>query len=435
MQTKVSCLLLISTLVIAEGQSLCANTNGIAMVFPKKNELADNRDVRLDAIVMDLCRYNAIWCSQLVAKYNPQAWKIINNNHSEKLLLRYISGCSTYPNSSLVCLNYNYINKAHPEWFLLADARTSSELDYKIENKRIRWNAKDKKHTYYNRFYLDVANKDFQEWAAQEILSIVKGDVEGLGIAYDGVAIDNVYLGNILHERFKFQYPHWRYAQDIDSWSNGYAEYIRKVKEVLNANGFVVVINYNPLGDNRGEDENIWQMIYRSANGVLTERALRSGWQNRNYFTGDRWLAAITRHEEILDEGLINWWACTPIENHIIDRETFLYTYCSWLLIKNHDRAFYSIDVSAADQLSDWTIAYDLPIGEPVSARYLRGSCWMRNFRNATIVVNPTKEPQRIEIGGEGRWLNWSDEKAAKSFVMPAQTGRIFVPVANDSEP
>ncbi|MBN1787180.1 MAG: hypothetical protein JW806_02160 [Sedimentisphaerales bacterium] len=407
---------------------------GIANIFPQKLELMtkdswSSAPLSTNSAFDKLSRYDAVWCAQLIARHNPKAWAFIRRNEPDILMLHYISGCSVQIDGGFVCLDYNYINKHHPEWFLLADNKNADRGDYKYNNKRIRWNSEDKKHSYYNRFYLDVANKEFQTWAAQEILNLVKGSGQvGTG-AYDGVAMDNVYVGRRLHKRFQFKYPNWKYADDYAGWSKGYSDYLKTVKQVLNKHGFILVANHNPAGEDRAGEDQTWGTFYDSVDGLLSEQSLKSGWNKDSYFTGDKWLAAIERHEEVLKKGLINWWACHPEGEHQRDEDIFMYTYCSWLLIREPGKSLYSMHATKfPSRNGSWCDEYDLPIGLPVSKRYLQNNCWLREYNNGIIIVNPTKGKQKIIMDPQRLWLDWSSKKSVGEIDMPPRSGRILLP-------
>lgn len=424
-------------MVVLQPLSLASDrTKGISAVFVKKSELMtgnswSSEPLSIQDAVKNMSRYDAVWCAQLIEGHNPRAWSYLRKNNPEKLMLRYISGCTCQVDGTFTTLDYKYINEHHPEWFLLADNRKVEQEDYKDPNKRTRWNTTDKKHTYYNRFYLDVANKNFEEWAAEQILTLVSGSKEQPG--YDGVAVDNVYVGKRLHDRFKFEYPHWKYADNLKSWSQGYADYLKTVKKVLNEHGFILVANHNPVGHDRAQDDHVWNLLYESVDGILTEQALRSGWKDDSYFVEDEWLASIERHEEILGKGLINWWVCNPSASGNREHEAFLYTYCSWLLIKQPGKSFYSASTPSNQNAVPWYDEYDLPIGEPISPRYLQNNCWIRDYANAKIIVNPTKKKQKVTIDSEKKWLDWTSKEAVNQLKLPPRSARIMLPIFHEA--
>lgn len=417
---------------------------GISCVFLKTSELMTKPNWRSTPLGVQkarekIGRYDAFWCAQIMAQYNRPAWQFLRRNTPDQIMLFYVSSSSTRrtPDQDVITyFDYDYINTHHPEWFLLKDSRDVTLEDCRDEAKRIRWATSDPSATDYNRFYIDVANKDFQKWAASQILDFVSGKKKGLVYAYDGLAMDNVYVGKRLHERFKRKYPHWKYAHNFKAWSEGFGEYLKTVKRALNQHGFILIGNHNPAYRDRSGSQEVWDILYESVDGILTEQALRQGWLDSSYFADDEWLAAMARHEEILDKGLINWWVCCPTASGRRTHDVFLYTYCSWLLIKKPGKSFYSaVDGSVANKRTVlWYDEYDLPIGESVSGRYLKNNCWFRDYTNARIVVNPTDASQKVVVDRNKLWLEWTSKKLLTKLELPPQSGRILLPTTYNVE-
>lgn len=412
------------------------SSSGTGVLFLKKTEIMTRNNWQsppLDSNLAfrNLSKYDAIWCAQLVAKYNPAAWRVLRKNKPEQLSLYYLSGVSTDADGGFTYLDYKYINDNHPEWFLLADNRNVRVSDYSKSEMRIRWNYREPQHSYYNRFYLDIANKEFQEWAANSMLNFVSNDEKPFGCKYDGIAMDNVYIGSRLHNRLKYKYPHWKYANHYKAWVDGYVSYLKKVKNILNQHGYVLIVNHNPVGsDHRLEDAN-WNNLYESADGILSEQSLRSGWKKSSYFTGDEWLAAIERHELTLEKGLIDWWACHPEKKDWRGDDIFMYTYCSFLLVKEPEKSFYSLHaIDSVAQKTCWYDEYGIPLGAITSKRYLKNNCWVRDYENGKVIVNPTKRSQKVLLDTQILWLDWSSQKAVSEIEMRPRSGTIILPTS-----
>jgi hypothetical protein len=242
--------------------------------------------------------------------------------------------------------------------------------------------------------------------------------------------MDNVYVGARLHERFKRKYPKWKYANNLKAWRDGFGDYLKTIKKVLNRHGYILVVNHNPAYRDRRGSQDAWDILYESVDGILTEQALRQGWGDSPYFANNEWLTAMARHEEILGKGLINWWACRPAASGRRAHDVFLYTYCSWLLIKKPGKSFYSVMRGAGprDQMAPWYDEYDLPIGSPISSRYVQNSCWFRDYSGAKVVVNPTNKFKNVLIDKEKQWLDWTSKKLLTKLELPPQSGRILLP-------
>lgn len=421
-------------------ESKTATAKGISCVFFQKRELLSGSSWSskpLDVLTAEknVGRYDAFWCAQIMAQYNYPVWQFLRQNRPDQIMLYYISATTTRKTNVRTYLDYDYIETHHPEWFLLKDARNATPRDYKDENKRMRWNPSDPTHSYYNRFYVDVTNKDFQQWAASQALDLVSGKKDGLAYSYNGLAMDNVYVGARLHERLRRRYPRWKYANNLKDWQKGFGDYLKAIRGALNRHGYILVVNHNPVGRDRSKNDEVWDILCESSDGILSEQALRSGWGNSPYFANNEWLAAMARHEEMLEKGVINWWVCRPEASGQRAHDVFLYTYCSWLLIKQPGKSYYSVmseEASGAPNIP-WYDEYDLPIDEPTSKRYLQEGCWFRNYTNAKIVVNPTEIPRKVIIDRNKLWLDWTSKKAIRELKLPPQSGRILLPTSQDA--
>jgi len=415
---------------LCAGQKIALYTGrGISTIFLKDNELRtkDGRTVSIDTAKKNLGKYDAIWCAQLVAEYNRPAWRFLRENNREQVMLHYVGGNSSRASKETAYLNYNYINTYHPEWFLLKDAGNTQPEDYRDENKRIRWAPSNPEHRYYNRFYLDIGNEHFQKWAASQFVELVSGRKQNLTYAYDGLAMDNVNIGLERWSGLNARCPNWKYGGNPQAWHDAFFAYLKVIKKELNKNGFTLMVNHN-LDYGSDVDDRYWDILLEGADGIMTERTIK---RTGPYYTDDKWLLSIKRHEEILNKGLINWWVCYPSKSSPSAHDEFLYYYCSWLLIKKQGLSFfYSTRGKYAHIHPEvpWYEEYDLALGEAISSRYSKGACWLRDYKNGKIVVNPTDKLQRIVIDKNKQWLDWENKKAVTELEIPPITGRILLP-------
>jgi len=422
---------------------------GIGVNFLRMHEVVKNvrgRKMPLDAevIFQNISRYDAVWQSQLIVWHSHPGWNLIRRRTPEKLMLRSMSSLSTLPRTSFeYVFDYDYINTYHPEWFLLQDTKNPLKADPRNPDNRIRWVPNDKTSFFYDRFYIDVSNEDFQDWAAQRILNFVSGKANefdynsrkgmNLDYPYDGIAFDNVVLRRI-KARFNKSYPNWKYADDIAGWKEAYLRYLRKVHKALAKHGYILVVNFSFYWELERNDSDLYDLM-DTVDGIIHEWAVGYGKDATGapdrHWGGEKWSRCIKRHEAIINKGLIDWWFCYPTEEPELGKKQFLYTYCSFLLTK---RPGYSLFYASSDHGKGrnlkvpWYDEYDLQIGEPTSARYLRNGCWLRNYKNAKIVVNPTEVRRKVLIDKNKLWLDWTSKKAVHELTLAAKSGRILLP-------
>ncbi len=408
---------------------LSSTGSSIGIMFLRKPELARKirgRNVGLTAeeIFQNLSRYDAVFQAQDIINYSRPGWNFVRKYAPEKLLLRYNSSVSSRDVKGHI-LDYNYINTYHPEWFLLKDTKNPLKADPRNPENRIRWVPNDKTSIFYNRFYIDVCNDEFQDWAVQRILDFVSGKASNLDQPYRGLSFDNVVLRRI-KVRFNKPYPNWKYANDLAEWKEGFLNYLRKVHKALTARGYIFVLNVSFYWEFKRNESDLYDLM-NTSDGIVCEWALGYG---TRYWSGDKWLLHIERHEAVVNKGLIDWWACYPTEEPELGKKQFLYAYCSFLLTK---RPGYSLFYASSDQGKarnrkvPWYDEYDLQIGKPTSVRYLRNGCWLRNYKNARIVVNPTEDYRQVIIDTNNLWLDWITKKAVSKLTLPPKSGRILL--------
>ncbi|MHB9070736.1 MAG: putative glycoside hydrolase [Sedimentisphaerales bacterium] len=405
-----------------------SNIMGISVIFPPKKLLMasdswQSAPLKPEIVAKEFDLYDAIWCAQLIAEHNVESWNYLRKNNNV-LSLYYTVGNTIRVINDFTFLDYNYINKNHPEWFLLKDY-TYPHLTSEVNRKRYREEPSD---VYYNRFYLDVGNEAFQNWAAEQYLQMVKGAKYRTLYEFDGVAMDAAFVGHRLFYGFNQAYPKWKYKNNVNLWNDAYFKYFLIVKKKLNVNGKILVVNHT-LDYGTKVDDLYWLKMYDAVDGCMSEQPLRYKYGTPLY-TGDKWEQAIIYHEKLIDRKLIDWWTCYPEGNGDKYYNEFLYMYCSWLLTKEPGLSYYYADPEKVDgkPVVERFKEYDLPVGSPIIKRYLKGSCWLRDYENAKIVVNPTLSSQMVEIDTSKLWLDWSTKKTMNKIDIPAVSARILLP-------
>jgi hypothetical protein len=200
----------------------------------------------------------------------------------------------------------------------------------------------------------------------------------------------------------------------------------------LNKRGFILVANHS-LGYSSDADAQCWAAFLESVDGVMTEQSLGHA---GHLYTGTAWLSSMNKHERILNKGLLDWWVCYPANDPAEGHEQFLYNYCSWLLVKRPGRSFFFAtrnDPGWSNPVPPWYEEYDHPLGEPRSSRHRRDICWVREYTNALVVVNPTRGMATVRFAGKDNWIESSTRQPCTTLVLPPTSGRILI--AKDGAP
>jgi len=406
--------------------------SGIGAVFLKPGQLLSKDSwaaapLPVDRALEELLKYDAFWCAQTIAKYQPGVWKMLRERYPDRISLFYVTPFTVRPDGTEAYLDYEYIQRNHPEWFLLTDRRFESAGDYNEPDKRIRWNPDDPRNIYYNRFFLDVGNADFQDWAVSQFLRRINPS-KGIhpGVRYSGITADNVLL-TAWHKKITKRHPGWKYARSASEWNQAYFSYLKKIYNAFKQQGYLLFVNHT-TDYSSDRDGNEWQDLMAVVDGMVDENAL--GYAKSQVMTDQRWQWSIKHHEQILSQGLYDWWICIPAKDDSRKAyEQFLYMYCSFLLTKKPGKSFFSSSRDVDGKLTvPWYKEYDLPLGKPLGPRYIKQDCWWRDYENAKIVVNPSQQEKGITMDSNRKWLDWAGRKEGVGFTLAPVTAKILLP-------
>ena len=405
---------------------------GVSTLFLKKLELMSTdswsgRPLKVSAAIKNLDRYDAIWCAQVLTHYNRPVWDSMQENHPEIKMYYYIAADSTRPGGEFTYYDYDYIHENHPEWFLLKNAKDPTMSDGRLTENRIRWTL-DENSTSYNRFFLDFGNKDFQAWAAEQVIEGVSGAKEQLDYPYDGLALDNVHVG-YWNQSLEKRCPDWKYAGNQEGCNADFFEYLRTLKQALNNRGYQLIGNHS-LNCGETWENAYWGPLMDSVDGLMTEKPLR--YVGSPFYTDEKWELSLSRHEEMLERDLIIWWSSIHQESTKDNIEGFMFTYCSWLLIQKPGLSYYYATRGESvytNPVAPWYDEYNIPIGNSYGKRYRKGECWVRDYIGAKIIVNSTNQTQNIRIDNNSLWLDWASSETVSEITLPAHSGRILLPV------
>lgn len=406
---------------------------GTCTMFMKRLEIMDRNSYGRDSrplapkhAVRNLLRYDAIGMASLLSAHNRPAWRTLRREHPKILTFYYLSGVSARTEAAgLTYFNYNEIL---PEWYLLDTTRDATRANPAIPSNRIRWSTSKPQSPNYNRFYFDVANPDFQRWAARRIVEHVAGRSQGLEYPYDGLLMDNVAVGSRRMQRIDHYHQGWKYSGNHESWNEGFFAYLNRVHSALSQEGYLLIANHT-LDYGSDVDDNYWREFLPCVDGAMTEQALGYG-SERN--TGEAWVRSMARHEDVIKQGVIDWWVWYPPSTEAEGRQDFLYGYCSWLLIREPGLSLFQAsrgDPGYANPQPPWYEEYELPIGLPTSGRRRLGECWARDYGRARVVVNPTRTEQSVAFKDGIHRVDWTTKQTGNRFTVPRASGRILLPV------
>ncbi|MCX5636951.1 MAG: putative glycoside hydrolase [Planctomycetota bacterium] len=406
---------------------------GISAIFLCSDEIRNgSRLLPLTTAMDNLLKYDAFWSVQEIAKTYPEAWRTLRSKYPDRLAMHYVTPFTVRPSGDEACLDYSYVENQHPEWFLLKDGKNASSEDYRDPSKRMRWNPDDPTDWRYNRFFLDVGNEDFQKWAVEEFIKKLC-PVTGVNakIRYSGIVADNVLL-TVWHTLKTKLYPNWKYAASASEWDQVYFSYLKKLHDALIKQGYILIVNHTTdYSSNRDGKE--WQDLMAVVDGMADEQVLGAP---SAVWGGDMWEWSLKHHEEILQKGLYDWWIFIPdASDSKKEYQQFLYTYCSFLLIRAENFSLFGT-VRRLDgaELMPWYEEYKLPLGNPTGLRYQQQGCWFRDYQHGRIVVNPSGVRCTIPLDSKTYTLDWRTKSQVTQVTLEPLTATILLPTGYSLE-
>ncbi len=408
--------------IVAESATALNPDNGsnIADIFISWTECSGTHSVEQD--VANMSKYCAFWCAQSIVSRQPEVWKILHEQYPDKLYMHYVTPLMARPDAPSSYLDYEYIQREHPDWFLLIDEANAAPGDYRNPEKRIRYIPDDPPGSvWYDCFFLDVGNAEFQDWAVEQFMSLLAQTHP----AFSGMMTDNILLDVWVAWKTKL-YPNWKYAGKYAEWNQGYFAYLKKLHTKLRERGYILVLNHT-TDYGSGKQEAVWTNILKIADGYTDEQALGPP---LSLWGGEQWEWSLRHHETIIEKGLYDWWIFTPpVGDSEKAYQEFLYVYSSFLLVKNEKWSLFGVmggDVNGS-YVAPWYREYTLPVGEPVGPRYQREGCWWRDYQYAQIVVNPTPVPCTITLDPDICTLDWQTKRNVSQLVLEPLTSAILL--------
>jgi hypothetical protein len=404
----------------------------IADIFWLTKEVTRNqRLLPITTAMNNLLKYDAFWTTAKFAELYPQAWRTLRTEYPDKLAMHYVTPFTVRAGGGASNLDIDYIERYHPEWFLLKDDNNATAQDYRNPDKRMRWNPDDPMDYNYDRFFLDVGNPSFQDWAVDQFVKRLD-PVSGINarIRYSGIVADNVLLTVWVNSKTEI-YPNWKYAGGESQWNQSYFTFLGKLHTAMQRDGYLLIVNHTTdYSSNRDGSE--WQDLMNIVDGMADENALLS---SSGLFGGEMWEWSLTHHEEILEKGLYDWWIFTPdTERGDTEFQQFLYVYGSFLLVRDDTYSLFgTIRRKDGVDLNPWYEEYNIPLGDPMGRRYPWQGCWMRDFQYGKVVVNPSNVRVVIPLGTETYTLDWRTKKQITQLTLDPLSATILLPTGYSS--
>ncbi|MEA3254492.1 MAG: putative glycoside hydrolase [Candidatus Altiarchaeota archaeon] len=319
---------------------------------------------------------------------------ILHENHNDKIdfiksvnpdvILLCYRFCGVDRSKNIGCGSFHWIDKNHPEWFLL-DKDGSRITDY--------FNEYSKRNVYL----MDFRNSGWRHYLAQDIVQTAK--IQG----WDGIFLDGMHvnIGDYWAPNGIRGYKNNReFNKAVKGFLSTIYPYFKESNKLLIPNACECI-----------KVKDSWEAWLNFSDGGVDEGfSSISNWSPADIWRNPgEWMSQILYMEYTGDQDKL-FYAYS--QGRWLNERDLLYNLASYLIGKRGGKdvfcngaggCSYSKIKRDYDAFKDF---YNAPIGTPLGERYKSQGVWQRDYSNGRVLVNPSSEGYHVELGKVYRTVN-----------------------------
>lgn len=285
------------------------------------------------------------------------------------------------------CGDYSFVEKKE-EWFL-----------HDFFGRRI--TDQFNEYSKENVFLLDYRNKDFVNYCSENFLKTLEQ-------GWDGIFLDGIHV-NIG--------PWWAPSgvleyKNNEEFNNAILEFLMNIYPKFQTNKKLLILNGPEAINEKGR----WELWLEYSDGISDEGFVNIyGWNPKIFRSEEEWelqmqnLETTGRKEKIY---------IAVAHNSGFNKRELFYNLASFLIGKTSEKSFFYNDgarmlvdhqVKFDSILKDYSLfdyIYKIKIGHPLSLKYKKDGVWQRDYSNGKVLVNPTYQSYKINLGREYKTLD-----------------------------
>ena len=260
---------------------------------------------------------------------------------------------------------------------------------------RIRLWLHNKKVVNEEKFSLNMGNKQLQEYYGERTANLIKN-------GYDGIFMDNVWVNYPFTWDLLISFCSAEPANmDKKKWWGDCIDFLKAIKKAVG--GKIIVFNQV-----RGNDTENSLKYLAVCDGAMDESWL--GWKiNYNSIKEGINIIKLINEKNKISLPI----AIGQAENRA------LFLYCSYLLVKDGDNAYFSYMKGYNFKGMNWYPFYEIDIGSAKGQFYEKEGLLLRKFSKGLVIVNPNSSPKSIVL--EGEYKNRKDVAIKKVSLKPGE--------------
>ena len=339
---------------------------------------------KLDLVILDSYWYP-----------NPPA--ILKDNKKNLIILAYMSPFDVSNMEKIYKQNMNKNSKGfrmYKEWKEISSHENWFFHDENGRRVRVYLNKKEE------RFGLDIENKGFQEFYSKLAAELVSN-------GYDGIFLDNVWVNYPYGSDFREFSSATPIGMNKEKWWKISVDFLKAIKEAIGKR----ILVFNQV---RGYDTENSLKYLATCDGAMDENWLNNGnFYFKDFKEGIDIISVINKRNKI----------SIPVAIGKKEADA-LRLYCSYLLVKEGDNAYFSYMKGYNFKGMIWYPFYELDLGKPNGNYYQQDGAVFRKFTNGLVIVNPNISSKNILLSEE---YKTRDGTIVKEIVFKAREGDILL--------
>ncbi len=345
-------------------------------------------------------QYDLVWGA---STYNIAAWRQGNPNIFLTYYIPFHRDYGTFDDNHALH-SLAWWQTYHPDWVL-----------YKCDKKTPAYFGSDPNMP------LDFSNSAVISWQVQTY------GVPASLAGYDGIAADNVDLGNWANACGVYRNGKWvqlytGLQEDDPAWQNNIIYWLTQMQNALHALNPPLALTVNSsFADIPATDPLVQQMVnHVDAIGEEGGFTLQGG----GYLTDTAWVQHMTFIAYVQAQGKAYY---SGNQFSTLGTSEIQWALASYLMCKGHAAA---ISINGIQQYGsvNWLQEYSAQIGSPSGAMYQNQQVYWRSYSNGLVIVNPSStQAYTITMPPGSQYVDLYGNVIGSTISMPIHSGIVML--------
>ncbi len=276
--------------------------------------------------------------------------------------------------------------------------------------------------SWSEKYWADPGNREWQDFFAAKLNQAM----ESSGGRWDGVLLDEFMTGHTSTAaawagggRVQVNYP------TDQAWQEAQLAFLRRVAPQVNV---PLVPNVEPVVLNptsSGFNPEFFTEVQRIGGGAEAEVFVFHQADPRG-FLGKEMVEVYLERARQTPKGKMMFLNSATARSFAGNSDLTLFSYFTYLLVAGPEREIYWTCKEGDSEIPHfWYKEFDLDLGPPHEEMQTQGGIWKRAFANATVVVNPGRDPAQYSF--EGECVDGRGKPLHSPLTLGSQVGMLLI--------